>query len=188
MATAPRSSSAGYRDQRRHPARRLGRGAGQHLGRRARDRHRRLRRLLVPVQRQCLGRTQGFAIPINTALSIARAIEAGHGSSTVHIGETAFLGVEINAASSSSGSGGGSSGGRRLRQGSSVATPAAPGNTGNSGSSASGASVASTVTNGPAQEAGLAEGDVITSLGRQDHQLRQRPHQRHQPSTTQVTR
>ena len=40
---------------------------------------------------------QGYAIPIDTALSIARAIEAGSSSSTVHIGETAFLGVEINA-------------------------------------------------------------------------------------------
>ena len=40
--------------------------------------------------------TQGFAIPINTALSIARQIEAGQGSSTVHIGETAFLGLEIS--------------------------------------------------------------------------------------------
>jgi S1-C subfamily serine protease len=39
--------------------------------------------------------TQGFAIPIDTALSIARQIEAGQGSSTVHIGETAFLGIEI---------------------------------------------------------------------------------------------
>lgn len=39
--------------------------------------------------------TQGFAIPINTALSIARQIDAGQGSSTVHIGETAFLGIEI---------------------------------------------------------------------------------------------
>ena len=107
--------------------------------------------------------TQGFAIPIDTALSIARTIEAGSGSSTVHIGETAFLGVEINAQSSSSS---GESGGgwwrlRRLlrwelrqhRQ------------HGNTGSAASGAPVASTVTNGPAQEAGLAEGDVITSLG-----------------------
>jgi S1-C subfamily serine protease len=46
--------------------------------------------------------TQGFAIPIDTALSIAKTIEAGSGSSTVHIGETAFLGVEINPASSSS--------------------------------------------------------------------------------------
>src|SRR5215469_13189861 len=39
--------------------------------------------------------TQGFAIPINTALSIASEIEAGHASSTVHIGATAFLGLEI---------------------------------------------------------------------------------------------
>jgi S1-C subfamily serine protease len=41
------------------------------------------------------GTTQGYAIPINTALSIASEIEAGHGSSTVHIGATAFLGLEI---------------------------------------------------------------------------------------------
>jgi S1-C subfamily serine protease len=39
--------------------------------------------------------TQGYTIPINTALSIARQIEAGHASSTVHIGATAFLGVQI---------------------------------------------------------------------------------------------
>ena len=39
--------------------------------------------------------TQGFAIPINSALSIAKQIEAGQGSSTVHIGATAFLGLEI---------------------------------------------------------------------------------------------
>jgi S1-C subfamily serine protease len=39
--------------------------------------------------------TQGFAIPIDTALSIARQVEAGQGSSTVHIGKTAFLGLEI---------------------------------------------------------------------------------------------
>ena len=101
---------------------------------------------------------QGFAIPINTALSIARAIEAGSGSSTVHIGETAFLGVEISARPS------GSSGGA-------AATVARGfggifgGNSGNTGSSVAGASVAGVVTNGPAQEAGLAQGDVITSLG-----------------------
>ncbi len=46
---------------------------------------------------------QGFAIPINTALSIARSIEAGNGSSTIHIGPTAFLGVEISPSGSSSG-------------------------------------------------------------------------------------
>jgi len=43
--------------------------------------------------------TQGFAIPINTALSIAKQIEAGQGSSTVHIGATAFLGLEIEGSS-----------------------------------------------------------------------------------------
>jgi S1-C subfamily serine protease len=39
--------------------------------------------------------TQGYSIPINTALSIAHQIEAGNASSTVHIGATAFLGVGI---------------------------------------------------------------------------------------------
>jgi S1-C subfamily serine protease len=100
--------------------------------------------------------SQGYAIPINTALSIARAIEAGSSSSTVHIGETAFLGVEINPSGSSSG-GSGNSGGFGSFGGNS-------GNTGSS-SSVSGASVAGVVTNGPAQEAGLAQGDTITSLG-----------------------
>jgi S1-C subfamily serine protease len=51
------------------------------------------------------GTTQGYAIPINTALSIASEIEAGHGSSTVHIGATAFLGLEI-ASSDQQGSSG----------------------------------------------------------------------------------
>jgi S1-C subfamily serine protease len=39
---------------------------------------------------------QGYSIPINTALSIAQEIEGGHASSTVHIGETGFLGIEIS--------------------------------------------------------------------------------------------
>lgn len=39
--------------------------------------------------------TQGYAIPINTALGIAKEIEAGQASSTVHIGATAFIGIEI---------------------------------------------------------------------------------------------
>jgi S1-C subfamily serine protease len=49
--------------------------------------------------------TQGFTIPINTALSIARQIEAGQASSTVHIGATAFLGVEIASSSQQDSSG-----------------------------------------------------------------------------------
>jgi S1-C subfamily serine protease len=40
--------------------------------------------------------TQAFAIPITRASSIAGQIEAGTASSTVHIGATAFLGVETS--------------------------------------------------------------------------------------------
>jgi len=50
--------------------------------------------------------TQAFAIPITRASSIADQIEAGTPSSTVHIGATAFLGVETSP--SGLGSAGGS--------------------------------------------------------------------------------
>jgi S1-C subfamily serine protease len=39
--------------------------------------------------------TQAFAVPINRAMSIAKQIESGTGSTTVHVGPTAFLGVAI---------------------------------------------------------------------------------------------
>ena len=45
----------------------------------------------------------GYAIPINNAMSIVRQIESGNGSGTVHVGGTAFLGVESTANSYSSG-------------------------------------------------------------------------------------
>ncbi len=41
------------------------------------------------------GGTTGFAIPINTALAIARQIAASQASSTVYIGLPGFLGVEV---------------------------------------------------------------------------------------------
>jgi len=41
---------------------------------------------------------QAYAIPINKALTIAKQIEAGHSSTTVHIGTTAFLGVSVESA------------------------------------------------------------------------------------------
>lgn len=46
--------------------------------------------------------TEGFSIPINTALGVVREIVQGRSSSTVHIGPTAFLGVGV----ASPGSGG----------------------------------------------------------------------------------
>jgi S1-C subfamily serine protease len=45
--------------------------------------------------------TTGYAIPINTALGIAREIAAGHASSTITIGYPAFLGVFAGGGSSS---------------------------------------------------------------------------------------
>ena len=40
--------------------------------------------------------TQAFAVPINRAMSIAKQIESGTGSATLHIGPTAFLGVAVD--------------------------------------------------------------------------------------------
>ncbi|HET9078699.1 MAG TPA: trypsin-like peptidase domain-containing protein, partial [Acidimicrobiales bacterium] len=39
---------------------------------------------------------QGFAIPINQALGIAHQIRSGNASDTIHLGATAFLGVEVD--------------------------------------------------------------------------------------------
>ena len=77
---------------------------------------------------------QGFAIPINEALTIAREVVAGKASTTVHIGGTAFLGVLL------------------------AADPFG-------GSGVSSAAVSGVIDGGTAAKAGLADGDVITSLG-----------------------
>jgi S1-C subfamily serine protease len=96
---------------------------------------------------------QGYAIPINTATSIAKQIEASQSSSTVHVGETAFLGVMVDASSSSSSESG--QGGEN-----------GFGSTGGTGSTStvSGAEISEVVPNGAAATAGLTGGDVITSL------------------------
>jgi S1-C subfamily serine protease len=47
--------------------------------------------------------SDGYAIPINTALSIADQIEEGKASATVHIGGTAFLGISVATNTYSSG-------------------------------------------------------------------------------------
>ncbi len=103
--------------------------------------------------------SQAYAIPIGTALSIVKKIEAGQQSSAVHIGQTGFLGVSVqaNSAGSGGGSGDGGFGGGGFGDGSS----------GGSGSSTSGALVAGTVSGSPAAQAGLVQGDVITALNGQ---------------------
>ena len=44
--------------------------------------------------------SEGYAIPINRALALAKQIVAGRGSATVHIGSTPFLGVRVEPAGS----------------------------------------------------------------------------------------
>jgi S1-C subfamily serine protease len=80
--------------------------------------------------------SDGYAIPIDRALSLAKQIDAGHSSATVHIGGTAFLGVQIAPSQAGYGLGYG----------------------------ASGAAVAGVVPGSPADRAGLGAGDVITSV------------------------
>ena len=41
------------------------------------------------------GNTQGYSIPINRALGLVREMAAGHGSSTIHIGQPPFIGIAI---------------------------------------------------------------------------------------------
>ena len=81
--------------------------------------------------------TQAFAIPINQAKSIAGQIETGTSSTTVHIGPTGLLGVQIMSAGSAAANG--------------IQTGA-------------GANVAGVVAGTPAAGAGLTQGDVIVSV------------------------
>jgi S1-C subfamily serine protease len=94
----------------------------------------------------------GFAIPINSALSVAKQIESGHGGGNVQVGGRPFLGVEVSSA-------GGQSGSNRDPFG---------GGFGGSGGQApvsSGALIQGVESGSPAESAGLAAGDVIVSLG-----------------------
>jgi S1-C subfamily serine protease len=94
--------------------------------------------------------TTGFAIPISTAISIADNINAGKASSTVHLGLAGFMGVNVGDASNpsqcqSGGDGFGGVGG--------FSSPVS-----------SGALICQAYPNSPATSAGLASGDVITSV------------------------
>ncbi len=106
--------------------------------------------------------TQAFSIPIDEAESLASQIEGGTSSSTVHLGSTAFLGVEVGSAATGSGSGLGGDGSGGYGYG------AGDGYGGDgSGTTTSGVTVAGALSGSPAADAGLADGDVITSLAGQ---------------------
>ena len=80
-----------------------------------------------------------YAIPINTAMTIAEQIVAGSGSATVHIGGTAFLGVDVARCPV-----------RSVR--------------GGNGATAPGVMIGGILSDGSAAAAGLSEGDVITAV------------------------
>jgi S1-C subfamily serine protease len=87
---------------------------------------------------QNVSAADGYAIPIAKALTIAHAISSGKASATVHIGTTAFLGIEVESLDAAG--------------------------YGYGGGSVSGALIAGVVSGGPAASAGLAAGDVITAI------------------------
>jgi len=80
--------------------------------------------------------SRGYAIPINTALAIVSSIRSDSAVSGVHIGATAFLGVEFDSAAAAFGN----------------------------ANASSGVTIAGTIPGTPAQKDGLAAGDVITSI------------------------
>ena len=136
--------------------------------------------------------TQAFAIPITRASSIAGQIEAGGSSSTVHIGATAFLGVETSPSGTGSfggnfpgfgGSGGnipgfGGNGGDIPGFGGSFpgfggdiggyiggsSGSTGGGSTGGGSTSGGGVAISGVVPGSAAAQAGLTAGDQITSV------------------------
>lgn len=84
--------------------------------------------------------TEGFAAPIDTVTQIVAQIESGQSSATVHIGATAFLGVQLTSADLGFGGASGQS---------------------------SGAVVVGVLSGSPAARARLTGGDTIVSLNGQ---------------------
>ena len=98
----------------------------------------------------------GYAIPIDTALSIASQIESGVPTSKVTIGLPAFLGVEVAPDQSSGDGGQGFSGGQGYQ--------GYDGSQSGAGQTVSGAQVEEVIQGTPAASAGLVAGDVITAV------------------------
>jgi S1-C subfamily serine protease len=122
------------------------------------------------------GGTLGFAIPINSALAIARQIASGRPSATVYIGVPGFLGVEVATSGSSNPqqqaadeAQGGSGGRAPAGSGSSCQTTSQP--AGVSGRRvapvAAGALILGVLCDTAATSAGMVPGDVITSVAGQ---------------------
>jgi S1-C subfamily serine protease len=87
-----------------------------------------------------------FSIPIDKAMSVVKQIESGDEKDGVHIGARGLLGVEV----------------RRENSGNDNGFPF--GDDGGTDSNQSGATVAGVTSGGPADHAGIEQGDVITSV------------------------
>ena len=112
----------------------------------------------------------GFAIPINTALSVARQIAAGRASATVAIGYPAFLGIFIGSGTDSNPQDQAQQ--QEQQYGSSGSSGCSTSNSGLTAPSAiapvsSGALVDGTICGSPADKAGLTGGAVITAVNGQ---------------------
>jgi S1-C subfamily serine protease len=79
--------------------------------------------------------SDAYAIPIDTAMTIAKQIAAGNSSAQVHVGGTAFLGVDVQPSGYFRG-----------------------------GAFAAGEAVVGVVPGSPAAKAGIVAGDVITAV------------------------
>ena len=82
--------------------------------------------------------TEGYAIPINTALAVVHTIENGSSTATVHVGATPILGIEISSTLSSF--------------------------EGFNNTTVSGVQIAGLAAGTPAASSGLVAGDVITAI------------------------
>ncbi len=92
----------------------------------------------IEINGEFTSNTQGFAIPINTALSIAHTITAGTSTSVVHVGATPIMGIEIS-----------------------------PTLSGYQNSGVKGVTIAGLAAGTPAARSGLVAGDVITAIDSQ---------------------
>ena len=138
------------------------------------------------------GATQGYAIPITTALRIAGQIESGKATKTVRIGPAAYLGIEVTTASAADQSsddqggwnqggwnqdwgqgggwgwgqnGGGQNGWDQGGSGSGGWGSYDAPSQNSSGDQVTGAQIVQVEQGTPAADAGLTAGDVITRVG-----------------------
>lgn len=125
------------------------------------------------------GTSQGYSIPIDRALAIVRLMAAGHASSTIQLGQPAFLGIAI-ATTGSGTTSNATSPQVQLRQFQAIAAQSGFGAVNSSGHclptanvnpvpgsiapATSGALIGAVFCNEPATGAGAQAGDVITAV------------------------